>query len=150
MFAHRDTHKARMRLLPPAKIPGAIVILSVLLASRGPAPAQAAGGIHYAKPGALQTNTCLSWAQACDLQSALTWPVDTAPGEVWVARGVYVPTAGLPGGGPRSKTFLLPNGVSVYGGFVGTETDRSERDPRQNVTVLSGDLGTVGEKSDNA
>ena len=28
----------------------------------------------------------------------------------------------------------------MYGGFAGTETDRSERDPETNVTVVSGDI----------
>ena len=38
------------------------------------------------------------------------------------------------------STFALTNSVHLYGGFVGTETVRTERDPMQNVTVLSGDI----------
>ena len=35
----------------------------------------------------------------------------------------------------------LVNGVAIYGGFVGTETLRTERDWRQHLTILSGDVG---------
>ncbi len=47
-------------------------------------------------------------------------------------------------------TFALPAGVGVYGGFAGTETARAERDWTAHVTVLSGDIGTIGNAADNA
>ncbi|MEJ2705243.1 MAG: hypothetical protein P8Z79_22610, partial [Sedimentisphaerales bacterium] len=39
-----------------------------------------------------------------------------------------------------TATFQLKSGVGIYGGFVGTEVSRPERDPATNLTVLSGDL----------
>ncbi|RLC08104.1 MAG: hypothetical protein DRI57_24635, partial [Deltaproteobacteria bacterium] len=60
-----------------------------------------------------------------------------------MAAGTYSP------GPDRSDSFHLKDGVGVYGGFDGTETRRSHRDPGNNVTVLSGEqpdlrLGTFG------
>ncbi|HEY3411814.1 MAG TPA: right-handed parallel beta-helix repeat-containing protein [Armatimonadota bacterium] len=47
--------------------------------------------------------------------------------EVWVSQGTY------------SETDLTPQaGVAMYGGFTGTETQRSQRDWRANETVLDG------------
>lgn len=40
---------------------------------------------------------------------------------------------------PRNRTFLLRSGVSLYGGFVGTEAALTDRTPGH-ATVLSGDL----------
>lgn len=65
--------------------------------------------------------------------------------EVWVAAGTYRPASRS----NRSASFNLPNGVAVYGGFVGTETERNERAPLQHITYLSGDIGAVGEEADN-
>jgi len=51
--------------------------------------------------------------------------------EVWVkAAGQYV------------ETITLKSGVSVYGGFAGTETQRSQRDFKTNVTTIDATLVT--------
>lgn len=49
--------------------------------------------------------------------------------EVWVKAGTY------------NECITLKNGVSLYGGFAGTETARSERDWETNVTTLDGTNG---------
>ncbi len=72
-----------------------------------------------------------------DMDDGLTW--ETAKktvqaglnsiiggGEVWVAAGVY-----------KECIFMRPI-ISLYGGFVGTESALSERDPKTNLTVLDG------------
>ena len=86
-----------------------------------------------------------SWANAyTSLQSALTAAI--SGGEIWVASGTYRPTTTT----NRGFSFALKNGVGIYGGFVGTETSRSQRDPATNVTILSGDIGTPGISTDNS
>jgi gliding motility-associated-like protein len=62
---------------------------------------------------------------------------------IWVAQGTYKPT-----GVGRAATFLFQSG-SVCGGFNGTETSFSQRDPKVNITILSGDIGIPGDASDN-
>lgn len=66
--------------------------------------------------------------------------------EIWVAKGVYFPTSGT----DRSISFTLQNGVAVYGGFSGMETNLFERDFNLNESVLSGDIGVSGDNSDNS
>lgn len=82
-----------------------------------------------------------SWPNAfARLQDALAaaLPED----DLWVARGTYKADHG--GGrtaGDRTASFMLRTGVSLYGGFSGTETSRSQRNWKTNLTTLSGDLG---------
>ena len=82
-------------------------------------------------------------AQAMDLQTALATGPCT---ELWVAAGTYVPTSGT----DRSISFNIRPGLAVYGGFAGTETQRSQRDPAANVSTLSGDIGVAGDAADNS
>ena len=100
--------------------------------------------ILYVKPVPTGIGDCTSWANACELQTALNVlvPVD----EIWVAEGVYKPTTGI----DRLATFSLVSGVAVYGGFEGIENSRSQRDWETHSTVLSGDIGVLGDNSDNS
>jgi hypothetical protein len=87
-----------------------------------------------------------SWANATDsLQYALSMTVSTQC-NVWVAKGTYRPSAS----GDRTKSFRLKNLIAVYGGFAGTETTLAQRLWTANPTYLSGDIGTVGDDSDNS
>jgi predicted outer membrane repeat protein len=105
----------------------------------------AQGAIVYVNAGATGANDGTSWADAfTSLQSALA--VATSGEEIWVAAGTYKPTATT----DRTASFPLKNGVGIYGGFLGNESVRTERNPTANVTILSGDIGTVGVASDNS
>ena len=99
--------------------------------------------IYYVKPVVSGTGNCQSWANACTLQNALTTAF--SDDEIWVAKGTHKPTTGI----DRTATFQLKSGVTVYGGFAGTETARTQRNHRINVTILSGEIGEVG-KYDNS
>ncbi|OGV67545.1 MAG: hypothetical protein A3K18_28875 [Lentisphaerae bacterium RIFOXYA12_64_32] len=97
------------------------------------------------KGSATGGNTGASWSDAfIDLQSALQ--AAQTGDEIWVATGTHCPI----GGTDRTATFQVPAGVSLYGGFAGTESSRSERDWTAYPTILSGDIGTVSETSDNS
>lgn len=85
----------------------------------------------------------LSWETAYnDLQSALDNTTYAAGEyEIWVASGsegmhIYIPSNGT----GRDKTFQLLNNVPIYGGFAGYEDSLAERQPDENVTILSGDI----------
>ncbi len=85
-------------------------------------------------------NDGTSWVDAFPwLQDAVT--AAGATDEIWVASGTYKPdiVSGA-ASGLRDDNFVLKNNVGIYGGFFGTETLRSQRDPVTNVTILSGDL----------
>ena len=87
-----------------------------------------------------------SWAEAVhDLQTAIELTNNSCGSEIWVAQGTYLPTVaydfdGLNGAEDREKTFRITQDVAIYGGFDGTEMQRSDRDVAVNLTVLSGDL----------
>ncbi len=110
--------------------------LILLLAFAGPALGQA--GLRRVDAAATGANDGTSWADAyTELYLALA---DTEATEIWVAEGAYYPEPVPPGNDSRIATFLITGTIQVYGGFVGNETDRSERNPEQNLTILSGDL----------
>ena len=101
----------------------------------------------------------LDWATAYnDLQAALDDATFRNADEVaendveqiWIAEGVYRPSAELESGTARSAAFSLVDGVTLYGGFAGTETELSQRDWSAHETILSGDIGTIDDATDNA
>jgi predicted outer membrane repeat protein len=110
--------------------------------------AAASGGVsvvRYVNGAAVGANDGTSWANAfTDLQAALAAAV--SGDEIWIAAGTYKPTSTT----SRSVSFALKNGVGVYGGFVGNEVSRGDRNPAVNVTILSGDIGVGGNSSDNS
>jgi gliding motility-associated-like protein len=89
-----------------------------------------------------------SWVNAyTDLQTALT---NTSEGEMWVARGTYRPLNCTPCNlADKEISFQIPPDVQVYGGFIGTESNRSQRNWEANPTILSGDTGVQGDSTDN-
>ena len=95
----------------------------------------------------------LAWSSAFnDLQDAIEAAETPAVDQIWIAEGTYSPTALLQpeDADPRSAAFSLPHGVTLYGGFEGTESSLDDRDTAGHETILSGDLGVVGEIEDNA
>lgn len=90
------------------------------------------GRIRYVKPTATGTGDGSSWDNAsADLQKMIDELAQNnpqnLPGEVWVAAGIYKPQSQLISGTAYSASFRMRDGVSVYGGFKGTETSKQER-----------------------
>jgi hypothetical protein len=95
------------------------------------------GSILYVHHAATGLNDGSSWENAfVDLQTAIQ-AVDYGD-QLWVAKGTYLP--GDMYANPDSSFFMLSDGVSLYGGFAGTEISLAERDIENNPTILSGDL----------
>ena len=90
----------------------------------------------YVNANATGTNDGSSWTNAyTNLQTAL----DTEASATYlIAAGTYTPSTA--NADSRKATFDLPSETKIYGGFDGTETAISQRDPKTNITILSGDL----------
>src|SRR5690606_29585783 len=97
------------------------------------------GGItYYVNAAAASGGNGLSWGSAYQsLQNALS--AAGSGDEIWVARGTYKPTTTT----TRTIAFNLKSGVSLYGGFAGTEFSLEQRNWNSNPTILSGEIGST-------
>ena len=91
-------------------------------------------------------NDGASWQSAyVDLQAALAAAV--SGDEIRVADGVYKPTAGM----DRTISFHLKSGVKLLGGYAGYGSAHANtRNITSHATILSGDIGTPGDATDNS
>lgn len=105
--------------------------------------------IRYVKPVATGTGDGSSWENASgNLQNMIDELAknnpQNLPGEVWVAAGTYVPQVQVISGTTYSASFLMRDGISVYGGFAGGESSKQEREVSKmpwnfvNKTILEG------------
>ena len=85
-------------------------------------------------------NNGRSWHNAfTNLQDALQ--VTTTGTKIWVAEGIYYPDIGSGQiNNSPTATFSIPAGVTIYGGFDGTEYLLNQRDWSNHLTILSGDI----------
>ena len=106
----------------------------------------AEAAVCYVTPeGGTETKDGESWTTAYDEASFPAAIVSAGAGDaIWVKAGVYRPV--IPAdpasvtGAEQGKSFVLKDGVALYGGFAGNETSSADRDPAANLTVLTGDL----------
>ena len=123
-----------------------LLVLSLALGFADTRAAQAT--TVYVNQSAVGQNNGQSWADAFTiLQSALDAAI--SGDEIWVAQGTYKPTSEYGVGSDRYKHFEMRNGVAIYGGFAGMESERSQRDWKKHQTILSGDIGNEGNTDDN-
>ena len=104
-------------------------------------------GQYLVKPDG--TGNGKTWQNATNLQYALSSA--QAGVEIWVAEGVHYPTSCSPcSEEDRKKSFIIPDGVKLLGGFKGNESNKSQRDWQQNKTILSGDIDQDNTKDNNS
>jgi hypothetical protein len=113
----------------------------------------ASGRVYVRRGGAGDGS---SWTNAYpDLAVPLYLAKKCGITEIWVAAGVYHPEFALPSTTNqtnRDKTFLLVEGVKIYGGFTDDTLSSNPVPPlhafgsagRDGVSVLSGDIGDIG------
>jgi hypothetical protein len=80
--------------------------------------------VRYVRGTAPAGGDGMTWATAYSQVSAAL-PTVVAGDEIWVTAGNYGP-------------IVLVNGVSIYGGFLGNETQRTQRNSSVNLTILDG------------
>ena len=100
---------------------------------------------YYVAPISSGNTNGSSWVNAsASLKTILDAAV--AGDTVWVASGTYKPTDTL----NRLLSFNIKDGVKVFGGFSGTETNLIQRDIIANKTILSGNIGIETDSTDNS
>ena len=99
--------------------------------------------VIYVKPGAASSAWQGKSPVYSNLQEALGHAV--SGDQLWVAEGVYHPTSGT----DRNISFLIKEGVKLYGGFSGTENVLADRNHALNSTILSGNIGSSATNADN-
>src|SRR6187402_2670495 len=84
--------------------------------------------VIYVSETAGGSNNGTSWTDAfTSLQSGIA--ASSTGDQIWIAAGTYKPiNVTNPSVNDRMVSFVLPNGVSIYGGFAGNETQLSQRD----------------------
>jgi hypothetical protein len=102
-------------------------------------------GIFCVKPVASGTGDGSSWTNASDL-STMLWRAQSemAIEQIWVTAGTHKPNRHAATSAisltDKNNAFVLVEGVKIYGGFTGTESSLTQRNWKNNETVLSGDL----------
>ena len=100
----------------------------------------------YVDINAIGDNSGSSWTNAfANLQSAILAASDGDT--IQVADGTYKPTATT----NRKLSFVLKNAVTIQGGYAGVgAADPNVRNTTLYPTILSGDIGVLGNNSDNS
>ena len=117
-----------------------LVVLLALNSTASAAPfIQEPPEILYVKQGG--TGECLSWEDACDLQTAIT----KLPYKIYVAEGIYYPSLS-----DRNVSFNLVSGLQIFGGFPADGGAWEERNWEDHETILSGDIDGDGTLENNS
>lgn len=116
------------------------------------APASCFSGTVYVDSNVVASGDGQSWATAVKTLYEGLNLANFCPNinVVWVANGTYFPNTGASAVNARDSSLrILRNGIKVYGGFAGGETSLSARNIAANPAILSGDIGTPADSTDN-
>jgi hypothetical protein len=83
--------------------------------------------VYYVSPSGNNSDG-LTWATAYTSPAAALAGAPVAGDEVWVQQGTYV----------SATTLSWKTGINFYGGFAGTESQRSQRSTDASLTILEG------------
>lgn len=138
-----------------------LIFTTLKFAMAGPIeiiPDSKKSAVVYVKANASGLNDGTSWFNAfTNLQRALDSVEDSQ--EIWVAEGIYRTSSGKlyepfePNTKPtdaRYALFYIKPGTRMYGGFLGHELSRKNRKGSFERTILSADIGTENDDSDNS
>lgn len=102
--------------------------------------------VIYVKSGSAKDDGT-SWENPFNnLQDALIKAEKIGGAEIWVAEGIYKPTSNL----NRNAHFEMKSGIAIYGGFLGSEKNKTDRNVDVNKTILSGNIGNDKDAKDNS
>ena len=113
-----------------------------------------AQSVLYITPNGAGTKNGSTWSNAGDSSQVQAF-INTATtgAQIWVAKGTYKPNTYPTGctncNTTRQYSFLMKNGVALYGGFAGNEAALAQRNVQLDTTILSGDIGVKGDSTDN-
>lgn len=132
-FGEHETNLLRFQLL---------VALSLSFIGCGRLP-----NVLFVNPTATGDKSGSSWDNAMtDLQAAIGKTDSSKAMQIWVAKGIYRPTAGA----DRNASFILKKNITLIGGFAGNELSPDSRKISDNTTILTGEIGAAGNTYDNS
>ncbi len=105
------------------------------------------GGIIYVDANATGQQNGNSWLDAYKHLEQAIDRINHCPGitQIWMADGSYAPYSEV----ARTHYFILPAGISIYGGFQGGEASIEDRIYGAFPTIISGNIGDLNLSTDN-
>lgn len=94
------------------------------------------------------SGNCWDTAYKTVREALITATINSSIKNIYIAKGTYY-TTGSQNGTDRNGTFLIPQrgGIEIYGGYP---NGGGVRNVKANPTILSGDIGTPNNTSDNS
>eukprot|EP01084_Bolivina_argentea_P268918 456899_1 len=86
----------------------------------------------------------ISWTTAFNTLDAALLSANN-PSEIWLMGGLYIPS----NPSNRDDCFITKNGITIYGGFDGSESNINQRKSITSASIISGDIGVINDGTDN-